>query len=436
MELYRRLKEIETHGQPIRVGLVGCGQMGSGMVHLTARMPGMQTVAVADLDAQRPLTVFAELGVPRSQVCLTNHLGQAEDALAKGKFLVSEDATLLAQLGGLDAVVEASGDTEIGARVAWDCIQNRKHVVMLNVETDVTIGYLLHRAALKTGSVYTVASGDEPAVCKMLYDFSKTLGFEVVCLGKGKNNIIDYSATPEGCREEALSKNMNPKMLASFKDGTKTMVEMAAVANATGLVPDVPGMHGPKVELADLVNVYVPQSGGGILSQPGCVDYSTGAIAPGVFAIVTSDEPRIQADMQFVSMGDGPYYLFLRPFHLCNIETPVAVAEAVLYHETTVVANYRKAEVVAIAKRDLTPGDILGGIGSADIFNRIYRYEEARALNALPMGIAPGARVLRPISKGAPLTLDCVAPDTSRFVYQLRQQQDALPEDTPVAMSA
>ena len=426
MELYRRLTEMEALGQSIRVGLVGCGQMGSGMVHLTARMPGMRTVAIADIDVQRPLRVFAELGIPRSQICVTNHPGQAEDALASGQFLVSEDATLLAQLPSLDSVVEASGDTEVGARVAWDCIENRKNIVMLNVETDVTVGYLLHRAAQKNDVVYTVASGDEPAVCKMLYDFSRTLSFDVVCLGKGKNNIIDYTATPESCREEALSKNMNPKMLASFKDGTKTMVEMAAVANATGLVPDVPGMHGLKVNLDELVKVFIPQEDGGILNQRGCVDYSTGPIAPGVFAIVATDEPRIQADMQFVSMGDGPYYLFLRPFHLCNIETPIAVAEAAIYHETTVVANYRKAEVVAVAKRDLAPGDTIGGIGSAEIFNRIYRYDEAHSMKALPMGLAPGARVLRPVPKGTPLTLDCVAPDTTRFVYQLRQQQDAL----------
>ena len=433
MELYRRLIEMEAQGQTIRVGLVGCGQMGSGMVHLTARMIGMRTVAIADIDVNRPLKVYKELGIPELEICITNQPGQAEDALARGKFVISEDAALLAQLPSLDAVVEASGDTEVGARVAWDCIENRKNIVMLNVETDVTIGYLLHRVAQRNGTVYTVASGDEPAVCKMLYDFARTLSFEVVCLGKGKNNVIDYDATPDSCADEAASKNMNPKMLASFKDGTKTMVEMAAVANATGLVPDVPGMHGPKVELEDLLNVYIPQEDGGILSQRGCVDYSTGAIAPGVFAIVTTDEPRIQADMRFVSMGSGPYYLFLRPFHLCNIETPIAIAEAAIYHETTVVANYRKAEVVAVAKRDLVPGDVIGGIGSAEIFNRIYHYDDTRAMHALPMGLAPHARVLRPVSKGTPLTLDCVAPDTSRFVYKLREQQDALQVDEPTA---
>jgi predicted homoserine dehydrogenase-like protein len=213
-------------------------------------------------------------------------------------------------------------------------------------------------------------------------------------------------------------------MLASFKDGTKTMVEMASVSNATGLVPDVPGMHGPKVELPDLARVFVPIEQGGILSHKGCVDYSTGAIAPGVFAIVTTDDPRIQADMKFVSMGNGPYYQLLRPYHLCNIETPIAIAEAALYGETTAVANQMVSEVVTVAKRDLHPGETLGGIGSADVFHRLYSYPEACLLKAVPMGIAPGAQVLRDIRKGEVITQDAVSPDTSRLVYQLRKMQE------------
>jgi predicted homoserine dehydrogenase-like protein len=218
---------------------------------------------------------------------------------------------------------------------------------------------------------------------------------------------------------------MNPKMLASFKDGTKTMVEMAAVSNSTGLLPDIPGMHGPKVELADLKQVFIPESAGGILQKSGCVDYSTGAIAPGVFAIVTIDEPRTRADMKFVSMGPGPYYQFLRPFHLCNIETPLSVAEAVIYGEATSVAKDMVSEVVAIAKRNLKAGETIGGIGSAEVYHRIYTYAEARQMKAIPMGIAPKGKVLQDIPQGAILTEENVAPDTSRFIYSLRKMQDA-----------
>ena len=160
------------------------------------------------------------------------------------------------------------------------------------------------------------------------------------------------------------------------------------------------------------------------MSHTGCVDYSTGAVAPGVFAIVTSDDPCVRADMKFVSMGPGPYYLFFRPFHLCNIETPLAIAEAALYGETTAVANHLVSEVVAVAKRDLHPGETLGGIGSAEIYHRLYTYEDARAIKAVPMGLAPKAKVLQEIPRGEVIVEQAVALDTDRFIYQLRQMQD------------
>jgi len=426
MELLAHLQRREASGCPIRVGLVGCGQMGSGMAHVTHKMAGMETAALADIDPNRPLGVLSAMGIPPSKICVTNDRGQAEDALRKDRYLVTEDALLLPQLEGLDALVEATGIPEVGAHVAWNGILNKKHVVMLNVETDVTVGVFLHRMAQRVGCVYTVASGDEPGVCKMLYDFARTLGFEVVCLGKGKNNPLDHEATPESCREEAERRGMNPKMLASFKDGTKTMVEMAAVSNATGLVPDVPGMHGPRVDLEDLTKVFIPREEEGILNQRGCVDYSTGRVAPGVFAIVTTDEPRIRTDMAFLGMGPGPYYLLYRPYHLCNIETPIAVAQAVIYGETTVVPKTMVSEVVSIAKRDLKAGEKVGEIGGPEVYHRIYTYKEARGKRAIPMGLATRGKALKPIPKGEMLTEENFAPDTSRFIYKVRQMQDAM----------
>lgn len=425
MEMYARLQQRQADGNPIRVGLVGCGQMGSGLVYVTNQMVGMDTVAIADIDINRPLAVLKGMGIPESEIRVTNKLVKAEDVVRAGKYLVTEDALLLTELESVDAVVEATGLTEVGSKVAWNCILHSKHVIMLNVETDVTIGPLLHRLAKKAGCVYTGASGDEPGVCKMLYNFASTLGFEIVCLGKGKNNPIDYEATPESCREEAESKGMNPKMLAAFKDGSKTMVELAAMSNATGLVPDVPGMHGPKVNVPDLNKVFIPKEDGGILSRRGCVDYSIGEVAPGVFAIVTTSDPRIRTDMKFLSMGDGRYYTFYRPYHLCNVETPVSIAEAVIYGESTIVSKRMVSEVATIAKRDLKAGEIVGEIGSGDIFGRTYIYQKARARKAIPLGIAPKGKVIKDIAKGEMLTEENFAPDPHKFVYKLRQVQDA-----------
>jgi len=425
MEIYEHLQHLEAVGKPIRVGLVGCGQMGSGLAHVTNQMVGMNTMAISDIDVSRPLATLAAMGISKSEIIVTNQVGEAQDALRAGKYLVTEDAVMLAKLESLDAVVEATGLTEVGARVAWNCILHSKHVIMLNVETDVTVGPLLHRLAQQADCVYTAASGDEPGVCKMLYNLAGTMGFEVVCLGKGKNNVIDFDATPESCREEALSKGMNPKMLAAFKDGSKTMVELAAMSNATGLVPDVPGMHGVKADVPDLNKVFIPKDDGGILGRRGCVDYSTGKVAPGVFAIVTTPDPRIRVDMKFYSMGPGPYYTLYRPYHLCAIETPVSVAEAVIYGESTIVSKRMVSEVATIAKRDLKAGEIAGEIGSPDIFGRTYVFEDAHAQKAIPLGLAPGGKVLKNIAKGDLLTEENFAPNPAKFVYELRKVQDA-----------
>ncbi|MBP7962759.1 MAG: hypothetical protein KBG20_16640 [Caldilineaceae bacterium] len=426
MELYEHLKKLEAADESIAVALVGCGQMGSGFVHMTRQMPGMKTVAIADIDVNRPLKTFQAIGWSRDEICVTNDEQEAAEALAQGKVLVTEDAVLMTRLDGIEILVEATGSTEIGATVAWHSIMNKKHVVMLNVETDVTVGVYLNKLAKNAGVVYTVASGDEPGECKKLYDFACSLGFEVVCLGKGKNNPIDYHATPSSCEAEALSKGMNPKMLAAFKDGSKTMVEMAAMANATGLVPDVPGAHGPKANLDDLTSVFVPVEDGGVLSQRGCVEYTTGNVAPGVFAVITTDDPVIQAEMTFVAMGPGPYYRLYRPYHLTSVETPISVAEAVIYGEATLVSEKMVAEVVAIAKRDLTPGDVADSIGGYDFYNRLYKYEEAVAAKGIPMGLTPGGTVLKPIKQDEMLTYDNFAPDATNFAYKLRQLQDAM----------
>jgi predicted homoserine dehydrogenase-like protein len=425
MEIFEHLQRLEADGDPIHMGLVGCGQMGSGLAHVTNQIVGINTVAISDIDVNRPLATLAEMGIAGAQIVVTNAIGAAEDALRAGKYVVTEDAVMLAKLESLDAVVEATGLTEIGARVAWNCILHSKHVIMLNVETDVTVGPLLHRLAQKAGCVYTAASGDEPGVCKMLYNLAGTMGFEIVCLGKGKNNPIDFDATPDSCREEAESKGMNPKMLSAFKDGSKTMVELAAMSNATGLVPDIPGMHGAKVDVQDLNKVFIPKEDGGLLSRRGCVDYSTGKVAPGVFVIVTSPDPRIRVDMKFYSMGPGPYYTLYRPYHLCAIETPVSVAEAVLYGESTIVSKKMVSEVATIAKRNLRQGEIVGEIGSPDIFGRTYVYAEAHAQKAIPLGLAPGGKVLKEIAKGDLLTEENFAPNPDKFVYELRRVQDA-----------
>ncbi len=426
MELISKLRTRASEGNPIRVGIVGCGQMGSGLAHTINNIEGMRVAAIADIAVERGTQTYADMGHSQEDIAVAENPGAAEDALKAGKAVVMSDALQMPMLDGLDAIVEATGMPDIGARVAYESIMNHKPVIMLNVETDVTIGVYLNQLARKMGSLYTVASGDEPGVLKMLYEQALLMGFEVVTLGKGKNNVMDRAATPDSCFEEATAKGMNPKMLAAFKDGTKTMVEMAAVSNATGLVPDVPGMHGPKVEVEDLAKIFIPEADGGIFSQAGVVDYSTGAIAPGVFAIVRSHDARIRKDMKFITGADGPYYLHFRPYHLADLETPQSIAEAVLLNEVTVTADSMVSEVVCIAKRDLAPGERLEGIGGCDWYGSVMLYTDARAQKAVPIGIGANAVVRNPIAKGSVITEADVTVDDSTFVYRLRRLQEAL----------
>jgi predicted homoserine dehydrogenase-like protein len=426
MELVTKLRTRAAAADPIRVGIVGCGQMGSGLAHTIHNVEGMRVAAIADLDAQRAVRTYAEMGWPAEDVLVTEDLGSAEDAIRAGHPVVTPAAMAMPALEALEALVEVTGVPDIGARVAYESIMARKPVIMMNVETDITIGVYLDRLARRQGSVYTVASGDEPGVCKMLWEQALLMGFEVVCLGKGKNNPMDLAATPDSCAEEAATKGMNPKMLAAFRDGTKTMVEMAAVANSTGLLPDVPGMHGPKVEVEDLEKVFIPAEDGGILSRPGRVDYSTGAIAPGVFAVVRSYDRRIRTEMRFITHAEGPYYLHFRPYHLCDLETPQSIAEAVLLGEVTAAAEAMHAEVVCTAKRDIAAGERLRGIGEADWHGTIMTWAQARAERAVPIGIGAGAVARRPIARGTTITEEDVALDESTFVYQLRREQDAM----------
>ena len=424
MELIRKLNERAAQKNPVSVGIIGCGQMGSGLAHTIHNIKGMQVNAIADINPALAIATFLDMKVSKQDIVETNKIGEANDALKKGKFIVTSDALLMTDLEMIEANVESTGITDVGAKVALTSIEKRKPIVMLNVETDVTIGALLNYKARKNNALYTVASGDEPGVCKMLWEQALLMGFEVVCVGKGKNNVIDYGATPESCYEEARSKDMNPKMLASFKDGTKTMVEMAAVSNATGLLPDIAGMRGPKVELEDLLNVYKPKFDGGIFDTRGTVDFSTGKIAPGIFLIAYSDDKRIRKDMKFITHADGPYYLLFRPYHLCDLETPQSIAEAVLLNEITVTADTMHSEVVAVAKRNLKVGEKLKGIGSADMYGRIYTYVEACSYKAIPLGVAENGTVLKDIAMGEIVTENNFLPNTSTFIYQLRQEQN------------
>lgn len=421
--LFPVLKARHDRGEILKIGLVGAGQMGEGLVAQMETMFGMRGFVIADVVPGRAMAVFRSAGVPESEIVETDDVEVAAQATDAGKRVASANPAT-AWVGPIDVTVECTGVPEVGARVAYEAILARKHVLQMNVETDATVGWLLRRMANAAGVVYTLTAGDEPGTTMELYDFAISLGFEVVAAGKGKNNPLDRAGNPESLAAQAAEQQMNPKMLASFVDGTKTMVEMTSFANAVGFIPDVPGMHGPAVTPKNLAEVYIPAESGGILSGTQRVDYGLG-IAPGVFVVFTTRHPKLMRDLEYLSMGPGPYWALYRPYHLTSLETPISIARAAIYGDTTVATdNQPTAETVAYAKRPLEQGETIDSLGGFTVYGMIETAAEARKQNLLPLGLAPAAVLKRSVEIGQPITYDDVDLDESQMIVHLRKLQD------------
>jgi predicted homoserine dehydrogenase-like protein len=418
-----RLRDRESRlGRPLRVGLVGAGQMGRGFAAQLGRTPGVQVSAIADVAVERAREALASVGAP--EVSASSASARAR-AVEDGGAVAVDDADELVALP-LDVVVEATGVPEIGAKVILASLLAGRDVATLNVECDVTVGGLLHRLSAATGSVYSVCRGDEPVETKILVDYARDLGFEVVCAGKGKNNPLDQRATPASLTPEATAKGMNPKMLCSFVDGSKAMIEMAALANTTGLGVSTRGMHGPATTVDQLHRTFSLQSDGGVLERAGVVDYCTGPVAPGVFVVVRTDDPYVNHEMSYLKMGDGPYFSLYRPYHLASVEAPLTVYEMVLDRRPSMVAEHWTAEVGAVAKRDLVPGEAIDGVGGSMVAGLIDDAADFRRDGLVPLGVLAGARLTRPVRAGALLTADDVELDQSSTIVALRRLQEQL----------
>jgi len=416
----------EAAGNPVKIGLVGAGQMGTDVVAQVRMMKGIEVVIAADIDIERARNAF-RIGLSETNLVEAGTPREADEAVAEGKKVVTEDYRVVTDMERIDIMLEATGVPEMGARAALRAARNGHRLAMMNVETDITVGPILNRYAKKKGVLYALAAGDEPAACKELYDFADALGFTIVVVGKGKNNPLDRHAKPtdECWAKEAARRGVSASMLIEFVDGSKTMVEMAAVSNATGLVPDVRGMHGPTTSTDELHKTFALKEHGGILSRTGVVDYGVGRIAPGVFVIVTTPHPRLRDALVLRDMGNGPYYALLRPYHLCSIEVPLTCAMLVIRKKSNMAPLERLvSEVFAVAKRDLRQGDVLDGIGGCTFYGLIDRYEIAQKERLLPIGLAKGAVIVRSVPKDRPITLDDVQLHEPSIILSLRRLQD------------
>jgi len=421
-ELARRASERG----PITIGLAGAGQMGTDIVVQVALMPGLRIGAISEVRPQSAIDAVVLAGRDRSDIVEASSASQIDAAIEAGKVAVTQDLAALAAAGRIDVIIDATGNPNIGTLFALDVMRNGKHIVMLNVEADITIGRFLKEEARKAGVVYTGAAGDEPACTLEIIRFARSLGFGIVAAGKGKNNPLKIDAVPADYQREAAERNMNARMLVEFVDGSKTAIEMVAIANATGLVPDVPGMHGPTATLDELANVLCPREDGGVLHRKGVVDYSIGkGVAPGVFCVIETKHPRVLERMIDLKVGKGPYFTIFRPYHLTSLEVPLSAARAVLYREADMEPlDHPVAEAVAVAKRDLAAGESLGMIGEAEYRGFAMTWEDARRRGAIPIGIAEKAKMVKPLKAGEILTYDNCVPDDSMVITQIRRRLD------------
>jgi predicted homoserine dehydrogenase-like protein len=423
--LNEELEQRQATGRPVRIGMIGAGQMGTDVIAETSMMKGIEVSAVADIDVERAIAGYT-IGQVKGEVVVAESAAQADAAVAAGKRVAARDYRIITDMKNIDVLLEATGVPEIGSSAALRAARAGHDLSMMNVETDITVGPILHWYAGKKGVLYALAAGDEPAACKELYDFADSLGFTIVAAGKGKNNPLDRHSSPAdpAVQKEAARRGLSPNMLVEFVDGSKTMVEMAAVSNATGLVPDVRGMHGPTTDRDHLNEVFRLKADGGVLEKTGVVDFGIGRVAPGVFLIVRTDHPRLRAAMILRDMGNGPYYTLFRPFHLCSIEVPLTCAMLTLRRKSNMVPlDHLVSEVFAVAKRDLRPGDTLDGIGGTAYYSLIDTYEKAQAEQLLPIGLAKGARVIRPVCIDTPITCADVEMRPSTLLTLHRYQE-------------
>ncbi|MEO0327888.1 MAG: homoserine dehydrogenase [Pseudomonadota bacterium] len=429
--LARDLETRADNNKPIRIGVVGCGEMGTDLITQVAHMKGIEIACMANRTVENVDHALDIAFGHKDAGRRVENPAAMTAAIEAGKMAITNDTQMMLENPLIDVVVETTGIPGVGATVGLEAIEQGKHLVMMNVEADVCIGPYLKAEADRAGVVYSLGAGDEPSSCMELIEFVSAMGHEVVCAGKGKNNPLDFDAKPHDYQKEADARHMNVRMLVEFVEGSKTMVEMCAIANATGLEIDIAGMHGPAASVDQLSSTLIPKSDGGVLSKKGCVDFSIGkGVSPGVFVVADMAHPRITERMVDLKVGKkGPYFTFHRPYHLTSLEVPLTCARVVLYGKADMVPLAKPvAEVCAVAKKDMQPGDQLEMVGEYSHRSWALSKTEAIANQAWPCGLMDRAEVIAPIRKGDLITRKNAKPEAGSKIAEIRALQDAMVE--------
>ena len=403
--------------------------------------PGIHVMAVADLSAPRALQALRNTGWVEEQISAASFT----QALGSGTTHVTEDVEAMIAADGVEVIIEATGNPGVGIHHALRCFYHGRHLVMVNVEADALVGPLLARRAREAGVVYSLAYGDQPALICELVDWARATGFEVVCAGKGTKYLPEYHAsTPDtvwdhyGFTDEQVEAGgLNPRMFNSFIDGTKSAIEMAAVANATGLTPPPEGLGFPPAGADDLASVCRPREDGGSLHHPGTVEVVSSLERDGrtverdlrwgvyvTFKAPTDYAARCFSEYGLVTDDSGFYTALYRPYHLIGLELGISVAHAALRGEATGCATGFRGDVVSTAKRDLAAGEELDGEGGYAVYGRLMPAEDSLAQGALPMGLAHGIELRNAVAAGEMVRWSDVVIDEGQEPVRFRLLMD------------
>jgi predicted homoserine dehydrogenase-like protein len=444
MNLASMLAARAAAGRPLRVALVGAGKFGTMWLAQAVRTPGVHVVAVADLAPERARAALATAGFAAGRA----EARDVGEAVRRGATLVTADAEEVLAAGEIEIVVDATGSPAAGVALALGCARAGKHVVMVNVEADALCGPLLARRCREAGVVYSLASGDQPALICELVDWARTCGLPVVAAGKGTKYLPRYHrSTPDTVwqdygisAEDAARGGLNARMFNSFLDGTKSAIEMAAVANATGLAAARDGLGFPPCGADDLSRVLRPRAAGGVLERAGLVEVVSslardGAPVPrdlrwGVYVVFEAPSDyaaRCFAEYGLVTDESGRFSALFRPYHLIGLELGTTIASVGLRREPTGAPRAWQADAVATAKRDLAAGEVLDGEGGFLVHGKLMAAAESRRIGALPIGLAHGVRLVRPVRAGEPvLAADAALDEASAPVRARRELEETL----------
>ena len=443
MNLHRLLQARLAAGRPVGVGLIGAGKFGAMFLAQARATPGLHVLAVADLDPARARRAITATGWPEEQYAA----GSLAAARQSGTTHVTDDAPALIAAEGIEVVIDATGSPAAGIGHARACRREGKHLVMVNVEADALAGPLLAREAERAGVVYSLAYGDQPALICELVDWARACGFSVVAAGKGTKYLPAYHAsTPDTVwgtyglsPEEAAAGGMNPRMFNSFLDGTKSAIEMAAVANATGLTPAPGGLAFPPCGAEELASLLRPRAEGGELHHRGqvevvsCLARDGGPVARdlrwGVYVVFEAPpgadySARCFAEYGLVTDAGGRVSALYRPYHLIGLELNISILSAALRGEPTGAPSGFRGDVAAVAKRDLAAAEELDGEGGYTVWGRLMPAADSLAAGALPIGLAHGVKLERAVAAGEVLRWADVAIDENDAAVRARREME------------